>query len=169
MSKNRFLVALAILAVFWVFFFVLFGIELDSKETIGLFLPLIWGNLFYLGGAYVLQSKWIVRLEKDTLIKDNKFKKAMTERCQQVSDVIMAMVCLTLSFVAMSVFFLLRSQLLDWLVGAPFSSEKLVIWVVRLYESLLLGLIIFPSVGSVIIGGWCLYFLTRSRLKHIVY
>lgn len=123
--------------------------DLNAKETITIFLSLVWGILIALSGAFFYMNNYNYNgLEKYTLY----YKDIST----QLRYLIFYLIFLTMSFVFLSYLYPIK----EVFQNAFFYTE----WTIRLYKSLLYVCIIYPSFLSIVIGIWCYWLELKKNI-----
>jgi hypothetical protein len=119
--------------------------QIDSGNTVSVFLSFVWGIMFALGGA-------IVFLEKLTFSGTTSEVEFQEKAARRVVLLSFSLILHSLIFIFLCLAFIAKEFLIEafYLTGVPLTK------IACLAESALFSFIAVPSIGSVIVGGWCL-------------
>jgi hypothetical protein len=141
----------AALVLFWL------GFKTDVEKMLTLFLPIIWGIMFSLGGGLVFLKRY-----KFDRLSDGRFKEKLSRHVMTFSVILMFHTLLFLiasSFYPAKGFFFELSGPIGWL---SIHRESLC----RAYQGFLFSLILLPSIASILVGAWALYLIMNENHLH---
>jgi hypothetical protein len=129
-----------------------YGFAIDTKDTLSLFLSLVWGVFVALGGGFFFMSN--IDFEKQKYHKN--FMSIVSDKFRAVS---IAILFHTALFVFLAFLFPIRRHIMSFVGDIVVQKYNLI----SLYDSLLYVEIVMPSIFSIMIGIWCILLVMNSK------
>ncbi|MBL7542585.1 MAG: hypothetical protein JNL11_02160 [Bdellovibrionaceae bacterium] len=143
--KNKFVVFIFIAPfLLWLLLWSI-DFEIDTSVFLSMSLQVVWAVLFALGGGVIYLSKF-----KFTQSSEEKFYKLGTDN---IKSLCFPLIFQTLLFMIVSLLYPSRNFIKKLFSITPEISLKISIF----SDSFLMSLITISSLGSLIVGAWCLY------------
>lgn len=128
------------------------GFQVETGNMLSLLLQLVWGVMIALGGGIVFLSKF-------KFSNGDLQQKTWARVTIGVQNFALPLLLHTLVFIFLSILYPLRNFLkLKFAI-----SEPVYIQMGSLADSALFSLMVTPSIGSLIVGFWCIYLALNHR------